>query len=218
LLAYVDVSSFTFGTVYPKAGNQTALSVIEKVCRQTKTAAAYLTSSDGTKLHYHRSPRYWIRATDFEQYFKSATRDRSIHHFRDLFVVNVDMANFIGAVLNSSLFFFWFMTIGNGRNLTGDDVKNFPVGVPSDAIKRRTRELFNQLMQDYKKNSVIRVRRDQEYQEFDQALSKPIIDEIDRVLAQHYGFTDEELDFIIHYDIKYRMGREADAGDEGEEA
>lgn len=29
-----------------------------------------------------------------------------------------------------------------------------------------------------------------------------------RVLAEHYGFTDEELDFIINYDIKYRMGRE----------
>ena len=45
--------------------------------------------------------------------------------------------------------------------------------------------------------------------------SKLIIDEIDRVLAKHYGFTDEELDFIINYDIKYRMGR--DSGDEGEE-
>jgi len=38
--------------------------------------------------------------------------------------------------------------------------------------------------------------------------SKPIIDEIDNVLAKHYGFTDEELDFIINYDIKYRMGRD----------
>ena len=38
-------------------------------------------------------------------------------------------------------------------------------------------------------------------------MSKPIIDEIDTVLAEHYGFTDEELDFIINYDIKYRMGR-----------
>jgi len=36
---------------------------------------------------------------------------------------------------------------------------------------------------------------------------KPTLDEIDRVLAKHYGFTDEELDFIINYDIKYRMGR-----------
>lgn len=36
------------------------------------------------------------------------------------------------------------------------------------------------------------------------------IDDIDRVLAKHYGFTDEELDFIINYDIKYRMGRDAE--------
>ena len=26
--------------------------------------------------------------------------------------------------------------------------------------------------------------------------------------AEHYGLTEEELDFIINYDIKYRMGRE----------
>jgi hypothetical protein len=32
----------------------------------------------------------------------------------------------------------------------------------------------------------------------------------DRVLAQHYGFTAEELDFIINYDIKYRMGRDSE--------
>ena len=43
---------------------------------------------------------------------------------------------------------------------------------------------------------------------------KHIIDEIDVVLAQHYGFTPEELDFIINYDIKYRLGR--GAGDEDE--
>ncbi len=45
-------------------------------------------------------------------------------------------------------------------------------------------------------------------------LSKLIIDEIDKVLAQHYGFTDEELDFIINYDIKYRMGSELDTDNE----
>ena len=44
--------------------------------------------------------------------------------------------------------------------------------------------------------------------------SKSIIGEIDQVLAAHYGFTEEELDFIINYDIKYRMGRDAEADDE----
>jgi hypothetical protein len=38
--------------------------------------------------------------------------------------------------------------------------------------------------------------------------SKHIIDDIDRILARHYGFTNEELAFIINYDIKYRMGFE----------
>jgi hypothetical protein len=33
-------------------------------------------------------------------------------------------------------------------------------------------------------------------------------------LPAHYGFTDEELDFIINYDIKYRMGRDTEADDE----
>ncbi len=37
--------------------------------------------------------------------------------------------------------------------------------------------------------------------------SKPIIDEIDRVLAKHYGFTDEELDFIINHDVSVQVSR-----------
>ncbi|KAF0182564.1 MAG: hypothetical protein FD164_1127 [Nitrospirae bacterium] len=35
-----------------------------------------------------------------------------------------------------------------------------------------------------------------------------MIYEIDCVLESNYGFADEELDFIINYDIKYRMGRD----------
>ena len=66
-------------------------------------------------------------------------------------------------------------------------------------------------MQDLHRNSQRKVAYYQrtgrvEYDEFFPRHSKHIIDEIDRVLAQHYGFTDEELDFIINYDIKYRMG------------
>ena len=37
---------------------------------------------------------------------------------------------------------------------------------------------------------------------------------INQALAAHYGFTDEELDFLINYDIKYRMGRDAENDEE----
>jgi len=49
---------------------------------------------------------------------------------------------------------------------------------------------------------------------YQKKLSKPIVDKIDKLLAKHYGFTEEELDFIINYDIKYRMGDEL--GEKGE--
>ncbi len=73
-------------------------------------------------------------------------------------------------------------------------------------------------MRDLKKNSQMRQRNQKttnvEYQEFYPSHSKPIIDEIDCALARHYGLSDEELDFIINYDIKYRMGAELDGNDE----
>ncbi len=157
-------------------------------------------------INYHRSPRYWIRAIDFEPYFSSPTRSKSIHHVRDLYFTDRNHSKFIGALLNSSLFFFWFIALGNGRNITGDDVHNMPVGIVQDKIFAKISILFDRLMEDYRDNSLIRTRKDCEFQEFQQNLSKPIIDEIDCVLAQHYGIEDEELDFIINYDIKYRMG------------
>ena len=43
--------------------------------------------------------------------------------------------------------------------------------------------------------------------------SKPILDEIDTVLTAHYGFTEEELDFILNYDIKYRLGHDTSDGE-----
>ena len=33
-----------------------------------------------------------------------------------------------------------------------------------------------------------------------------IIDMVDKALGKHYGFSDEELDYIINYEIKYRIG------------
>lgn len=66
-----------------------------------------------------------------------------------------------------------------------------------DMLRKCVRRVYN-----YKTSGRV------EYDEFYMKLSKPIIDEIDKVLAKHYGFTEEELDFIINYDIKYRMGDE----------
>ena len=74
-------------------------------------------------------------------------------------------------------------------------------------------------LKDLDKNSTMLVREQKqtgttETQSFKIQKSKPILDEIDTVLAKHYGFTSEELDLILNYDIKYRLGR---SGGEQEE-
>ncbi len=91
-------------------------------------------------------------------------------------------------------------------------VKSFPIDddfLQNDLLL----DVSSRLEKDIKKNSFTTTRNTKndliEVEAFKMSVSKPIIDEIDRVLAKYYGFTDEELDFIINYDIKYRIGRES---------
>ena len=88
-----------------------------------------------------------------------------------------------------------------------------------EQLRQSLVSLNEKLELDLKNNSrrriyVYRTTGRVEYDEFYMKLSKPIIDEIDKVLAKHYGFTEEELDYIINYDIKYRMGDELGDGEE----
>jgi hypothetical protein len=209
-LQYVDSFYHSKLNRIPQVGEVQSVAVLRKLEKNKRIIQDYYTGRrTGHIMHYHRSPRYWIRAMDFEPHFKSPTRSRSVHHFRDIYFTDPMVAKVAGAVLNSSLFFFWFVSLGNGRNITRTDVEQFPLGTPSEVMLEKLPVIFDQLMVDYRDNSIVRVRQDSEFQEFRPSLSKPIINEIDRVLAEHYGFTDEELDFIINYDIKYRMGAEA---------
>ena len=215
---YVHTSTHDRLKRVPQAGNSLATRVLRKLESNSRRPVSYYYSSnkEGFLLHYHRSPRYWIRAMDFEPHFKSPTRTRSVHHLRDIYFAEKRQGKFVGAVLNSSLFFFWFMAIGNGRNITGPDVEQFPVGhvAGSSQTISLVQKIFDRLMQNYNENSFVRERQDCEYQEFRPSLSKPIINDIDFVLALHYGFTEEELDFIINYDIKYRMGVDTEDDEE----
>jgi hypothetical protein len=119
------------------------------------------------------------------------------------------------AVLNSSLFYWFYQVRTNCRDFNPSDYKTFPIpsSLNEEDLSRLSDELCRALDSS---SSYVNVNHSQtgeiQIEQFKPREAKPIIDEIDRVLAQHYGFTDEELDFIINYDIKYRMGR--DNGDD----
>jgi hypothetical protein len=81
-----------------------------------------------------------------------------------------------------------------------------------DQASKELSILSKKLMKDFKDNSKDLTINYGEHgmmtiQTFQPRLSKVIIDEIDRILSKHYDLTDEELDFIINFDFKYRMGK-----------
>ncbi len=204
---------------FAKTGTRLANQILAKLLSKKSTLSTYLRKVDTGHITYHRSPVFWIRSMDFEPYFKSSVKDRSTDHLKDLYFENSSQAKLAGAMLNSTLFYFWFTVQGNCRNIAGPDIERFPVGdLDSPALKELS-HAFVMLMEDLKSHSkrrtyVYKASGTVEYDEFYPSASKPIIDEIDKVLARHYGFTEEELDYIINYDIKYRMGKDLQEDEE----
>ena len=152
---------------------------------------------------------------NFEPYFKSDHKNRSTDHLKDLYFENQNIANAIGAILNSTMFYIWFTVQGNCRNIAGPDIQSFPVGTLNDCELKELNSIFSGLMASYNEHSKIRVYNYKtsgkvEYQEFYPNLSKHVLDKIDRVLAGHFDLLDGEIDAVINYDIKYRLGALAD--------
>ncbi len=127
---------------------------------------------------------------------------------------NKEQALAASGVICSSLFYVWWITTSDCYHLNKRELDTFPLDVNNSKLVAELATISKPLVDDLKSKSKRRVYVYEktsgrvEYDEFYPKKSKPIIDEIDRVLATHYGFTDEELDFIINYDIKYRMGRD----------
>jgi hypothetical protein len=168
-------------------------------------------------IFYQEATQYWVKATVGLPFYSKNGEVSAPAHGRYLHFQDSELANSIGAVLNSSLFYLYFIVYGDCFHLSDTLVSNFSVP-PAALIDRRLIELNKELMSDLKRNAVtktISTKDDDQisYAEFFAGGSKTIIDRIDAVLAEHYGFSEEELDFI-NYDIKYRLGAEADEDEE----
>lgn len=127
------------------------------------------------------------------------------------------LANVAFSILNSSLFYLYFSALTDTRHINPSDAKGFPVGLKDmdsqvfEALLSIAKRLKNnfQAHLGYVNKSTLRI------ESINSPKAKPILDEIDELLAKHYGFTEEELDFIVNYDIKYRMGDELGGSGEG---
>ena len=207
---YVEIPRHRPAFWAPKLGNGCEAGVLEKFIR-INTVLQLFTSRSQHRVYYRvAGGLYWKVFTDFPPPFMVDGEARNSTAKRSFSVETSEILKPVIALLSSDLFWWWYTITSDCRNLSTSDINNFPT--PKSALyDPQLVELGRMYLEDLIHNSTMHVRVQQrtgriETQMFKIQKSKHIIDKIDRVLAKHYGFTDEELDFIINYDIKYRMG------------
>jgi hypothetical protein len=216
-IQYVDISDMSYANSFPKIESELESKLWSRLVGFNPLHSLLMPHNTCT-IYYHNSPRYWIRAMTFVPYFWNKRDGEQVStQVKPLDIASELDADVVAATLNSSIFYWWFIVLSDCRHLNLREIEYFPLGLEdmSENAKRELAELSDKLMTDLKlhskrKEAYYKTTGQVVYDEFYPKYSKPIIDEIDRVLAEHYGFTEEELDFIINYDIKYRMGKDSE--------
>jgi hypothetical protein len=206
---------------FPKYANELAIRVFKRMKeRGDHTIGEFLSRRHSSAfVFYQEATEYWVKATVGLPYYAKNGKVAAPAHGRYLFHADEEAARWTCALMHSSLFFVYFVAHSDCFHLSDGLVRG--IQVPTSLVgDRKLIQLGSGIMDDLRggaERKTIETRAGDRiaYDEYYGWKAKPIIDEVDRVLAKHYGFTDEELDFIINYDIKYRMGQ--DSGDEGDE-
>ncbi len=210
LVAYTDIEGLRYETAIPKVSGRLHLQVLKKMLAADRRIQHSLRLKDSSTrpVFYHSTPVNWVRAHSVAPYFRSDRDGVKVPNGLNTLEPIPSAYRATHAILSSTSFFIWWLALSDCYHLNKPEVLTFPtcqdlaLDKLSQQLEKDMRAKSKRRVYQYKSTGKV------EYDEFYLKLSKSIVDGIDGVLAKHYGFTEEELDFIINYDIKYRMGRE----------
>ncbi|HEU5229123.1 MAG TPA: DNA methyltransferase [Ktedonobacteraceae bacterium] len=189
---------------YPKFGYALENSLLEKILKH-QTVSCYLSQIPNQNQMFYRSAGglYWKVFTNFAWPYQTTSNKQCSFqesYERDVFV----------ALFNSSLFWWYYTVTFDTFNLKNYMIFGFRFSYPEDpGIVRALCAHCQRLMDDFRQHARHLKRSKTDSYTVYARKSKAIIDDIDAILAHHYGFTCDELAFIINYDLKYRMGQES---------
>ena len=219
LIKYSDASDIFIEGSVPKIPSMIYFSILSKLKTKSKTFLSSLFHNSPTqnRLFYFRAVQYWIKILDKEPLYLNNEVQTSTGEMKPIYVGSEQLKFILISMLSSTVFFLHYITWASCQVINSRDFQfYFDYELLDRELSKKLECFGRKLQKDYQANSHL-ISRDyskkgrfftMKKQHFFIKKSKPIIDEIDKVLAKHYGFTEEELDFIINYDIKYRMGSE----------
>ncbi|MDI1343043.1 MAG: Eco57I restriction-modification methylase domain-containing protein, partial [Pseudolabrys sp.] len=200
-----------------KIGSPVGVGIYRKVESQKGILGSLTSSTSRDVLYYQEACRYWVKACVGMPFFRRNGERMSPPHGRTLYFRDAASCAFAGCLVNSSLFYWFYSLFSDCEHINDALIRDFRIPSVSgkdDWVGLEKRLAESQKRYARRKTILTKQGHKIEYDEMDAPQSKPILDEIDTVLAKHYGFGMEELDFILNYDIKYRLGRETDEADQ----
>ena len=223
--SYCNVSETKISGSIPKIASYICFSIISK--QMSISGNSHLSNSFLAKgqfhLYYFRAVQYWFKILTEEPIYDEDGEHKVTGEMKPIFTDSKISRDVLVSLLSSTTYFLHYIIWSSCQVVNSRDFNlYFDFSKLSRDNRSKLAALGETLQKDYQANSHIKERNyskkgrsfTMRKQHFFIKYSKPIIDEIDAVLARHYGFTEEELDFIINYDIKYRMGDELNNADE----
>ncbi len=214
---YNEIQKVKMEGSIPKLTSKLYFDIHKKLNLNTSTVYTFVkTCVSNDFFYYFRAVLYWVKILDRTPFFKEDGRDTVTGEMKPIYFEKEDSKWIFISLFSSSLYFLYYTIWSSCQVINSRDFQ-IPLDVDSidSSLKSEFIDLAKVLEKDYQKNSEIITRNytargrlfEMEKQYFYLKKSKPIIDKLDTKFAQHYGFSEEELDFIINYDIKYRMGK-----------
>jgi tRNA1(Val) A37 N6-methylase TrmN6 len=210
----------------PKLPSIIYFSIIDKLRSKSGSKILlnyFLNKNTNNKFYYFRAVQYWVKILDKEPIYLDDGKQTTTGEMKPVYTENEDLKYILISILSSSIYFIHYINWASCQVINSRDF-HFPFNKDNldKDISNKLVILGKEIQEDYQINShkiersYSKKGRDflMTKQHFYIKKSKELIDKIDTLLAQHYGFSAEELDFIINYDIKYRMGKELDNEEE----
>jgi hypothetical protein len=197
------------GDILLRLGRDLEESAFAKIRSHPATIEQSTASSGGHLVFYLSHPGPPLTVLDFAPAsIESSTGNRRQRSgLQSLRFKSATSAQVAVAVLNSSLFYWIWTVTSDARRLSRRDLLSFPLSPNAlpGPVKDKLASLGVNYMLSLRSTSRLARRGRVSVETFDHTSCKPILDDIDHILAEIYGLSGEETDYVISFDCKYRV-------------
>jgi hypothetical protein len=196
-----------------KLGDARQVALYRKIFESKTLLGSLVVSRSKHLIYYQEACRYWAKATFGLPFFRRNRERMAPPHGRVLCFQSEASAALGACVLNSTIFWWLYSVFCDCEHINDGFVRRFPI--PATWKDTDWASLGKELTSSLAANAnrkTIRTKQGHtiEYDEIKAVYSKSTIEGIDAALGAHYGLSAADIDYIVNYDIKYRLGAGAD--------